>query len=81
MYKLYSNVRGPKLLDESTDENDILDTLGTYIGILENIDYIVIDDSLGYDYTKEVILSVDDYVKYKTKLDSEYKLKKKRRCK
>lgn len=79
MYKLYGNNRGMRLLDMSEDETDILDTLGTYIGCLDTIDYIVIENIENYDNVKEVIHSLDDYVEYKQRIDSEYRERTKRR--
>lgn len=81
MFKLYGNNKGMKLLDMSEDENDIIDTLGTYMGCLDTIDYIVIDNSDGYDNVIHIIHSYDDYINYKNTLDGNYKICIKRRYK
>ena len=80
MYKLYGNNRGMKLLDMSENESDIIDTLGSYIGGLDTIDYIVIENKNNCDDVKEVIHSIEDYIEYKYRADTEYKSKIRRKC-
>ena len=65
MFKLYGNNNGMQLLDVSHDEMDIVETLGSYIGILDEIDYIVIDSNEKSDDVKEVIKNYNDYLGYK----------------
>lgn len=65
LFKLYGNNRGMKLLDQSSNEADIIDTLGTYMGCLDTIDYIIIESTKDGDNIKNVIRSYDDYVAYK----------------
>lgn len=65
MFKLYGNNNGMQLLDVSHDEMDIVETIGSYIGILDEIDYIVIDSDEKSDDVKEVIKNYNDYLGYK----------------
>ena len=65
MFRLYGNDKGMKLLDVSHDEMDIVETLGSYIGILDEIDYIVIENNGKCDDIKEVIKNYNDYLGYK----------------
>ena len=65
MFRLYGNDNGMKLLDVSHDELDIVDTLGAYIGILDEIDYIVIENDGKSDDVKAVVKNYNDYLGYK----------------
>lgn len=73
MFRLYGNNKGMKLLDVSDNEFDIVDTLGSYIGILDEIDYIIIENDGKSDNTKEVIKNYNDYLGYKHSVFEENK--------
>lgn len=75
MYRLYERSKGLNLIDISEDETDIIETIGERIGLMDTIDYIVIDDNKGYDDTRAVIHSVDDYVAYKYNAETNYRPK------
>lgn len=65
MYKLFRNGTGKVLLDMSYDKQDIIDTLGSYIGCFLTIDYSIIENKDGKDTEIARIKSIDDYVDYK----------------
>lgn len=65
MYRLYSNDKGKRLLDISRDEADIVDTLSSYMGVLDTIDYEITSEKIGVEETIAKIKSYDDYLAYK----------------
>lgn len=75
MFRLYETDKGISMIDMSEDESDIIDTLGKRVGLTESATYLVIDDSQGYDDTRALVSSVDDYLKYKYRVDVDYKPK------
>ena len=75
MFRLYDKSKGYKLIDQSEDETDIIEEIGERIGYTETIDYLVMYDLKGYDDTRAVIRSVDDYVAYKYNPETNYRPK------
>lgn len=72
MYRLYGNVAGWKILDESEEEIDIIDTIGRYIDNHSEINYMVIDDSKGYDDTIRTIHNKKQYMNYMNEVVDKY---------
>lgn len=65
MYKLFRNGTGKVLLDMSYDKQDIIDTLGTYIGCFLTIDYSIYKNENFHDEKVADIKSMEDYVNFK----------------
>ena len=65
MYKLFRNGTGKVLLDMSYDKQDIIDTLGSYIGCFLTIDYSIYKNEKFYDEKIADIKSMEDYVNFK----------------
>ncbi len=66
MFKLYNCSIGERLLDQSTNEEDIKETLNMYVGYLDTIDYKVKKTTCDGETTIARIKSIDDYVIYTT---------------
>lgn len=77
MYKLFRNAEGKLFLDMSYDKQDIIDTLGTYIGCFLTIDYSIIENKDGKDTEIARIKSIEDYdnLKHSHSLKRERKIK------
>lgn len=65
MYKLFRNGTGKVLLDMSYDKQDIIDTLGSYLGCFLTIDYSIYKNEKSYDEKITDIKSMEDYVNFK----------------
>ena len=65
MYKLFRNGTGKVLLDMSYDKQDIIDTLGSYIGCFLTIDYSIYKNENFHDEKIADIKSMEDYVNFK----------------
>jgi hypothetical protein len=81
LFKLYGKNKEHVLLGYSNDESEIIDLLGTYIGCLPEINYIIIESTQKQDILKKVILSMDDYIEYKYSKETDYKPKIKTKIK
>lgn len=75
MYKLFRNGTGKVLLDMSYDKQDIVDTLGIYIGCFLTIDYSIYKNENFHDEKVADIKSMEDYVNFKYE-NKELKLKR-----
>lgn len=64
VYKLYGNIAGLKQLDVSSDEKDIIDTIGEYMrtGVITN--YIIVLQTEQGDEPYKLIKNVKDYWSY-----------------
>lgn len=67
MYKLYNCSIGQRLIDVSKKEEDLQDTLGTYLGYLDTIDYKITQTTCDGEKTRARIKSIDDYEYYRQK--------------
>lgn len=65
MYKLFRNGTGKVLLDMSYDKQDIIDTLGSFIGCFLTIDYSIYKNEKFHDEKVADIKSMQDYVNFK----------------
>lgn len=77
MYKLFKKEKQLILLDYSTDESDVIDTLGSYIAYDEKSTYQIYQIENEKVELKCNIKSIDDYINYK--YNSNYKVKRLRR--
>ena len=65
MYKLVKNGTGKLILDMSYDKQDIINTLGSYIGCFLTIDYSIYKNENFHDEKVADIKSMEDYVNFK----------------
>lgn len=72
MYRVYGNVAGWKELDRSNEEIDIVDTIGRHIDAHSEINYVVVDDSQGYDDTIKTIHTKRQYIDYLNEVKDRY---------
>lgn len=64
MYKLYGEIAGWKMLDISSNEGDILQTIGEYLSDSENMHFLIVKNENDTDEPYKAIRSIDDYVHY-----------------
>lgn len=76
-YKVYGNINGWKEIDRATEEIDIIDTIGYYIGNNSGYEYIIIRCEENQDFPYRTINSRLDYIKYLQEVTDREKLKKK----
>lgn len=64
MFRLYGDIKGWKLIKLSEDEFEIIDILGEYIKKYKQINYIIIKNEDGSDFTYKVIYRKEQYYEY-----------------
>lgn len=72
MYILYGNVAGWKELHRSHEEIDIVYEMGKYIDGYTTVNFLVIDNSKGFDETHKVIKSNNEYIYYFKEVSERY---------
>ena len=77
MYRLFGYIAGVKELDRSENEADIIETLGEYISMHNDIYYTIVLRTPEQDIPYKIIQSVEDYASYLKEYETKIKEQKK----
>lgn len=64
MFKVYTNIANRKEIDRTNSEQDVIDTIGEYIGIDENLKFIVRKEENGKETDYKTINNEIEYADY-----------------
>lgn len=76
IYKLYTYEKGLKLIDATSEETDLIDTMSDYIKANNNISFVIKISENKVNMVYKTINSIQQYVDYLEELKEKYNVKR-----